>query len=118
MTIYDDMQKVASDLLSEFDQTEIHLITVTPGNGPEDDPGEPTKTLTKLDAVSRGVSFKYVSNGFATASDLQVTFGVIEGLEPTEKDFIKLGETEHKIVKIFKKPPTGVTVAYTVIVNS
>ena len=73
MSFYDDMQNVASDVLKQFQQGVIKYVDITSGTGPADDPGEPTENEFILDGAARGVKFKYVQNGFAVASDLQIT---------------------------------------------
>lgn len=125
MTFYDDMQNVAADVLKEFKQGVIKYVDVTPGTGPADDPGEPTENEFILDGAARGVKFKYVQNGFAIASDLQITSSLKAKnssgseviLNPNMKGFISVDDVKYKIVKILPKPAAGTTVAFVFIVR-
>lgn len=115
MTLYDDMQQIASDLFTEFDQPTIKLIQMTPGSGSAFDPGAATPTPQTLKgATARGVSSKYVRNGLAVATDLQVSFA---GDNPAPKmtDFVDVNGDRLKIVNIVRKPASGVVIAWTVI---
>lgn len=115
MTFYDEMQGIATGLLTEFNQGSIFYIQVTPGNGPADDPGAASETTFALAAVAKGVSFKYVQKGLAVATDLQATFAVRSDMTLAENGFILADGVRYKIVQIINIPPTGVTVAHRVI---
>ncbi len=117
MSIYDELQPIASGLLAEFKQGVIKLIKVTAGTGPADEPGTPTETTTTLDAVSKGVSFKYVQNGFAVASDLMVTAAVVAGITPDMKDFLEIDSVRYKIIAILPAPAAGTKVVWKFIVR-
>lgn len=125
MSFYDDMQNVASDVLKEFKQGVIKYVDVTPGAGPVDEPGEPMVNEFTLDGAARGVKYKYVQNGFAVATDLQVTASVKAKnssgskvtLNPSMRGFIIVDDVKHKIVKILPKPAAGTTVAFAFIVR-
>ena len=125
MSFYDDMQNVASDVLKQFQQGVIKYVDITSGTGPADDPGEPTENEFILDGAARGVKFKYVQNGFAVASDLQITSSLKAKnssgseviLNPNMKGFISVDGVKYKIVKILPKPAAGTTVAFVFIVR-
>lgn len=122
MSIYDEMQSLTKELLSdpEFNQGgtgKIEFVRIIPGNGPIDEPGEPTIEKIPLDAAARGATFKYVSTGLAAASDLQVVAAVVDGLEPTDKDFIEVNGERCKIMQILPRPAAGTTVAWLFIVQ-
>ena len=125
MTFYDDMQAVAADVLKTFKQGVIKYVDITPGSGPDDEPGDPTETLLTLDAAARGVKFKYVQGGLAVASDLQVTASVsatneaggVVSLAPSMNGFIEVDDERYKIVQILPKPSAGTTVAFVFIVR-
>lgn len=124
-TFYEEMQAVASSVLAEFDQKRpgdadpasngVYYVRVTPGDGPDDDPGEPTETPFKLDAAVRGVSFKYVDNSLIVATDLQLTCAVRSDVTPEMNGFIKVDGVSHKIIRIINKPAAGTPVAHTIV---
>lgn len=116
MTIYDEMQQLASDLLKDFDQPTISHIRMTQ-NGTGFDPGPATATPTVLDgAVARGVMRKYVDKSLVVATDLQVTYAG-DKIEPLMTDFIDINGEQFKIQQIVRKPASGPVVAWTVIVR-
>jgi len=119
MSIYDEMQKVAQEILSdpEFKQSVIQHVQITPGVGPVDNPGPSSEVVTALDATARGVSFKYVASGLAVAGDLQVTAAVKAGITPKQSDFIDIDGVRYKIMQILFRPAAGVKVAWTFIVQ-
>lgn len=125
MSFYDDMASVTEDVMKEFKQGVIEYISITPGNGPIDDPGPPTETTLTLDGAANGVKFKYVQNGFAVASDLQIvsstkavdTSGTSVSFNPDAKGFVRIDGIRYKIVKILPKPAAGTPVAYLMIVR-
>lgn len=116
MTIYTDMQAVASSLLTEFDQGNIVITTVTPGAGPAHNPGSPTEVDTAVKGTVRGVSQKYIDGSLIVATDLQLTIagGVVV---PTTTSKVKLSGVVHQVVAVFPKPAQGTAVAYTVIIR-
>jgi len=114
---YDEMQAIASELLTEFNQGTIAYVAMTLGNGPADDPGEPTETTTVFSgAVARGVEFKYVKGSSVLSTDLQVTIpgGIVE---PTPEGFFTVDGVRLKIVEVHRIPATGTAVACTIIVR-
>jgi len=117
MSIYDDLKQVAGEVISEFKQGNIKYISNGVGVGPIDDPGAGIRKATSFDGVARGVSFKYVQQGFAVVSDLQVTLPASTGIVPVMQDGIEIDGINYKIVKILKKPAAGVTVVYVLIVR-
>lgn len=116
-TIYDDIKLISSELLSDFKQGVVSLIKITPGGGPADNPGAATEVTSSLDATVNGVSFKYVSQGLAVSSDLEVTCSVIDGVTPDEKDFIEIDSNRFKIVQFMPKPASGTQVIWKFIVR-
>lgn len=113
---YLQMQNVAKDILTDFNQGVIQYVIETPGNGPADNPGAPIPSTTPLtSAVARGVQFNFVA-GDVLASDLQITFpgGIVE---PQPEGYFTVDGMRHKIVEIKRIPAAGTPVAYTVIVR-
>ena len=116
---------VAASVMKEFKQGTIKYVDVTPGTGDADEPGEPAENEFTLDATSRGVKYKYVQNGLAVASDLQVTAsvkakssnGASVDLHPTQNGFVLIDGVKYKIQEILPKPAAGTTVAFVLIVR-
>lgn len=118
MSIYEELRDtVAKPLLKEFKQGSISLIQMTPGSGPIDNPGPATQTTISLDAVAKGVSFKYVRDGFATSTDLIVTAAIVDGITPTKNDFIEIDGVRHKIIEDISPPAAGSRVVWKFIVR-
>ncbi len=117
MTIYDELQTIGAEVLKEFKQGTVTLVQVTPGAGPADDPGAPTETSYTLDAVVRGVSYKYVRDGFAVATDLELSVAVIAGLTPTFKDFIVIDGERYKIIQDVSAPSAGTRAVWKFLVR-
>lgn len=122
MALYDEMQKVAQELLGdpEFNQGgvgKIEYVRIVPGNGPVDNPGPSTTVVTPLDAAARGASFKYVQAGLAAAGDLQVTAAIVPGLIPSGADFIDIDGVRYKIMQILNRPSAGTKVVWTFIIQ-
>lgn len=117
MSIYDDMKVVSSELLGEFKQGTITLIQVTAGTGPEDNPGEPTETEYELDATVKGAPYKYLRDGFVTATDLLVIAAIIDGVTPTKNDFIEIDGIRCKILEDVSVPAAGTKVVWKFLVR-
>lgn len=116
MTIYDDLSPLVSEVMDEFKQSTINLVKITSGTGPIDNPGTPVEVTHSLSATSTGVSFKFVRDGLAVSSDIEVTAAPISGVTPDENDFLTINSIRHKIVKFMPIPPTD-TLAWKFIVR-
>lgn len=116
MSLYDEMQGVASELLAEFNQGGISLIRVVPGTGPAHNPGPSTRVPVPVNGVARGVSFKYVQSGLAVASDLQVTIPA-DGVVPKVGEKMEVEGRELEITQVIPKPAAGVASVYTCILK-
>jgi len=115
--IYDEMRDLAKEILDEFKQGEIALIKVTPGTGPISDPGPSTETVIELSgATARGVKTKYVINGLANASDLQVTMHT-KGPMPEQRDHMSVDGIRFKIKEIVALPAAGIPSVYVCILE-
>lgn len=125
---YKEMQGIASDILREFDQTDtdrpasasnngIYYVGVTPATGGTPaNPGSPVEAAPiKLDAVARGVSFKYIDGSHIVATDLQATMAVRSDVTPAIGGFMLVDGNRYKIIQVVNKPAAGVPVAHTVI---
>jgi len=111
---YQEMQGIAADLLGEFKQGVIQYVGIVPGNGPPDNPGETQETPVAVDAVARGVSFKYIDGSTVLTTDLQITMPG-NGVEPDPAGFMIVDGRRAKIVQVVRKPAAGIVAAYTVI---
>jgi hypothetical protein len=113
---YLEMQGVANEVLTEFNQGQISYVIDVPGNGPADDPGAPVPNTTPLGAATaRGVQFTFVS-GNVLASDLQITIpgGIIV---PAPEGYFTIDGARYKIVEIKQVPAAGTPVVWIVIVR-
>ena len=118
MSIYDDLQTVTSEIMTEFKQGLIQLVQfVYPEDSTPDNPGEPEEVLTELDGTVKGVSYKYLKDSFITTSDKEVTTAVILGVEPSENDFIEIDGARYKILQFQPLPSAGTTCAWKFIVR-
>lgn len=114
---YQKMQGVSSKLLKQFNQGVIKYIE-TPNIGT--DPFNPTQgapTEYPLDAVANGVEFKYIKEGYISASDIQVTSAVYN-IEPTMSGVIEIDGKEKQIIAVQQIPAAGVPVAWLIFCKS
>jgi hypothetical protein len=114
---YDEMQKIASDVLKDFKQGVIKYIDIVPTSGPADEPGAPTVVEYELDAVAKGVSYKFVKDGLALSTDLTVTSAVLSGLTPNLRGFIEIDGNRYKIVQDISTPAAGTRAVWKWIVR-
>lgn len=117
MTFYEEMQNVASGVLKEFKQGVIHYVKMVPGNGPPDNPGPATPQAIEVDAVAKGVSYKYVRDSVALSTDLTVTMAVRSGIVPNMRDFIDIDGKRFKIVQDISVPAAGTRAVWKFIVR-
>lgn len=122
MNIYSDLQKVASEVLTEFDQKNITLIqrTYTPADGEEyqpDEPPEPTEKKYSLRGVARGVSQFFEKNAFVADSDGTITTSVLPGITPSKDDGLELDGVVFKILQFEPVPRVGTPCVWKFIVR-
>lgn len=117
MSIYDELVPVVRDVMGEFQQGEINLVKLEPGDGPPDNPGPSTPVRTRLDATASGVSAKLVQDGFATATDLMVIAATIDGIVIGVNDRIEIDGIQHTIVKDMTVPAAGTKLAWKLVVR-
>lgn len=118
MSLYDDMRDVVREILSDpdFKQGVISYVVITPGNGPKNNPGPSTSTPYEyVGAVARGVSFKYVQNGMAIASDTQITAPIDPRFTLDVTGMIIKDGDAYKVVKVLNNPDVGTPVSHTII---
>jgi hypothetical protein len=114
MGFYDQMNSIADDLLTRFDQGGISLLRMTPGTGPAHNPGPSTSVETPLKATARPVKgAQYMAaDSLIKMGDLKVAAKVVDGITPTTGDKIKIGTKIYTIIRFDPTPPAGVTVAW------
>ncbi|MDV3257745.1 MAG: hypothetical protein LOX97_08205 [Sphingomonas sp.] len=120
MGFYDDMQAVATDVLTEFAQGAVTLTRVTPGEVDPEEPWvvpEPETTSYALKAAVRGVSQELVDGSEVVASDLMVTAAVPE-IVPAMTDLLEIDGRAMTLVRIDAIPAAGTVVAYRLIVRA
>lgn len=118
MGFYNDMQKIATDLLTQFDQGGLQYVrrVKTTPNGP--DPGVITPTTITLHGAANGVSKQYIGSSLAdgtliVVSDLMATVSVKDfSFEPSLADVVKVNGVSHNIIQVLKVPPAGTPVVY------
>jgi hypothetical protein len=115
MAFYDEMQAVAREVMTEFQQGTVKYVQVVPGNGPVDNPGPPTKSPFTIPATATGVKFKYVQSGLAVATDLQVIAPVDARFTPEMTGQIEADGIPYKIVAVQPIPPVGTPVVNVII---
>ena len=117
MGFYDDMQTIAGDLLSEFNQgaSSEQVITSTPAANEWDLPSE-IVTETVLDAVARGVSSKYVDGVNILSTDLQMTVSAVDWTA-TAGMSIKIDGAAVTVLRFDGIPAMGTPVAWRVFVR-
>lgn len=119
MGFYDEMQEIATELLTEFNQGNISLVVSVPTGGTEWKPTGGVQFIFDAQGVVRGVSSKYIMRGLAIEGDKEITTAVIPNL--SDNDAIKasfgLEDGEYKVVSYEKLPANGTPVALKFIVR-
>jgi len=118
MAFYDDMQQIATDLLSgEFKQGTIRHWRqgASTGSGLDPQPAAPTYT-TMPGAVCRGVESQYVQDGYISQSDQQVTASIF-GVDPTNADKIEVDGVLREIIKVERIPASGTLVCWKIFIK-
>lgn len=117
MSIYSELQKVAGDILTEFDQKNITLIQKTYNSETPDEPSETSEVRHSLRGVGKGVSQYFEKNGFVSDSDGSITTSVLAGVTPTINDFLEVNGIVFKILKFEPVPRVGVPCVWKFIVR-
>ena len=118
MSIYDDLQSVTAEIMTEFKQGSIKLVQFKHSeDSTPDNPGEPEEVLTELNGTVKGVSYKYLKDSFITASDKEVTTAVLSSIAPSENDFIEIDNIRYKILEFLPLPSAGAACAWKFIVR-
>lgn len=113
MSLYDEMQDVATDLLTDFKQGTI--VYRAPTAGANDwDPVTYTDTPVQGGTVS-GVSQRYVTD-LITTSDLHAILPVF-GATPTNAGRLVIDSVERQIISVQPSPAAGTVVCWHVFVK-
>lgn len=128
MGFYEDMRQVAIDLLAPTDegglgQGTIELVRYVPGAEPAnpwDPPAEPSREVTPLDGVARGVGRELIGapvpGGQVVATDLVVLVAPWGGeYKPT--DTLEIDGHSVTVLKVQNIPEAGLTCAIRFIVR-
>ena len=112
MPFYDEMQGVATELLTEFQQGTVSLKRVTVGPPPNDwTPGETVETLHPLKATVKRLHQRYENGVLIVETGDMVTFAVPE-VEPVLTDTLVIDGVERAITNLTPIPPAGTVVAW------
>ena len=114
---YSEMQDLATELLTEFNQGVIKYIEAGATSGDPFTPTQGAPTEYTLNAVAKGVEFKYVKEGYISASDIQITAAVF-GTEPSQSGVIDIDGREKQIIAVQQIPAAGIPVAWAIFVKS
>lgn len=118
MSFYDEMQQIATSVLTEFNQGSIKLIQLEmPSDGSLDDPGEPIEVVTELKGAIKGISFKYLKEGYNAITDFEATVAVVQNVQPKENDFLEVDGIQYKIIQDVSVPAAGLKVVWKFIVR-
>jgi len=107
MSIYDDLKVVASGILNEFNQGGIKLVHVSVSDNSTPDEPQTIETVYNLVGTVKGGDFRYDKDGFIATAEKEVIVGVLDGVQPSENDFIELNGYRYKIVKDLSVPGVG-----------
>lgn len=107
MSIYSDIQNVATSVLNEFNQDGIFLIHKTVDNTVPDEPVITEKRYS-LRGVAKGFSHSFKDDSFVAGADASVTTSVIKGIEPSINDELELNGTRCAIIDFEPVPRAGV----------
>lgn len=117
MSIYDDMQGVASDIFAEFKQGTIAYVQLqTVAGGTPDEPAVNVEVTTTLNATARPVSTKYVDGSHIFRSDVQVSIPA-DAITPLMAGYLTIDGARYKIIEIQRIPAAGTPIVYILIVR-
>lgn len=113
MGFYDDMQDIATELLTEFNQGNISG-TVVVSSGPAWKPTGNTPFSFDFKGVAKGVSTKYIMRGLALEGDMEITVAVVPGMSPNDMPLLtfNLDSGDYKVISFEQIPANGTPVAW------
>ena len=119
MGFYEDMQAIATGVLTQFKTGKVEYLPISRVGGTIDEPGAPA-SVTKITipgATVTGVSNQYVDGSDVISTDLQCVASVIPGGYDI-RGMIFADDVQLKIIKILPKPAAGTPVAIVLILRS
>ena len=119
MSIYDDMRKVAAQVMPEFKQGDIRYVSTTrdPSARP-DRPGAATDTPSEpLNATASPVSTKYLAGTSIVETDIQVTIPNDGKATPDMNGKMRIDGTDYQIIAVMSRPAAGDPISWTVVVR-
>jgi hypothetical protein len=119
MSIYAEMQGIATALFKEFNQALIYHVRTVAGSGTVSSPGfgAPVRTLIDGATVS-GTTAQHQRLTMVKASDLVVRFAGSAPFTPEADDRYEIGGVPHETVHVISRPAVGIVVAYEVVVRA
>jgi hypothetical protein len=116
--LYHEMQDVAIDILGgEMGQDNIVYTATSAGSGDPFNPTPGTSTSYTLKAAADGVSFKYIKEGYISASDIQVISAVFDAA-PTKDGIMEINGKKKQIIGFQQIPAAGTVVAWRIFCKS
>jgi len=119
MDFYQEMQTIASDILSEFRQGVCTLTRTSAGYVSPSEPwvrSDGVDTVYTLDATVKGISQQFVDATVIKATDLEVTASVF-GVEPAAGDVLAIDGKAVTVLRTIRVPSAGTAVAYKFLVR-
>lgn len=118
MTFYKEMQNIAKGVLNEFNQGSIKLVQLVESpDGSPDKPGDMQERVYNLKGSVKGVSFKYLKEGYVIHTDLEATVAVIPDVQPTLNDFVEVDGVRYKIIRDVSVPAAGTKVVWKFLIR-
>jgi hypothetical protein len=114
---YDDMQGLASTILSEFSQGDIVYVAPSAASGDPWNPSLVSGARTTVKGVGRGVQQKYVDGTHVVATDQQFTIQA-GTVTPVSGATIEVDGSILQIIKVIKVPAAGTAVVWMVFARS
>jgi hypothetical protein len=108
---YSEMQGVATELLTQFNQGTMTYKSITPAT-----PFEPAvDTVVPFKGTATGVAFKY-RNDLVTSSDIEITAAVFSPA-PKPNGTVTIDGTERQILSVMAIPAAGTPSIYKIFVK-
>ena len=117
MSLSQEFQALATDLLSEFDERSGDRVIQLERTETTWNPTTGAPTLYPLLGTVLGVAKEYIDGTTILATDLTVRCGVFD-VEPDMSGKVIIDGKPHDIIRIMPKPAAGTTVAWELIIRA